>query len=215
MDWILRLSLRSAYGVHIFLENTKFQECVWSAWILVCKWSPGSAFRVRTFQQKKMWECVGVRRSALKDSQVRLECALLTHCYALQTHFSTAREAHKHQKNNDNEMYTSWMPLLLHPWWRHQMETFSALLAICAGNSPVPGEFPAQWPVTRALMFSLICAWINGWVNNREAGDLRRHRAHYDVIVMHLLDGPLLPTDINRSSIWITTWTTNYKIIKR
>ena len=35
-----------------------------------------------------------------------------------------------------------------------------------------------------ALMFSLICTWINGWVNNREAGDLRRHRAHYDVIVM-------------------------------
>ena len=33
--------------------------------------------------------------------------------------------------------------------WRHQMETFSALLAICAGNSPVPGEFPAQRPVTR------------------------------------------------------------------
>ena len=34
-------------------------------------------------------------------------------------------------------------------WWRHQMETFSALLAICAGNSPVTGEFPAQRPVTR------------------------------------------------------------------
>ena len=46
---------------------------------------------MRTFQQKKMWECVGVRRSALKDSRVRLECALLTHFYALQTHFSTAR----------------------------------------------------------------------------------------------------------------------------
>ena len=75
----------------IFLESTKFQECVWSAWILVCKWSPGSAFGVRTFQQKKMWECIGVRRSALKDSRVRLECALLTHFYALQTHFSTAR----------------------------------------------------------------------------------------------------------------------------
>ena len=30
------------------------------------------------------------------------------------------------------------------PWWRHQMKTFSALLAICAGNSLVPGEFPAQ-----------------------------------------------------------------------
>ena len=34
-------------------------------------------------------------------------------------------------------------------WWRHQMETFSALLAICAGNSPVAGEFPAQRPVAR------------------------------------------------------------------
>ena len=33
-------------------------------------------------------------------------------------------------------------------WWRHQMETFSALLAFCAGNSPVTGEFPAQRPVT-------------------------------------------------------------------
>ena len=36
-------------------------------------------------------------------------------------------------------------------WWRHQMETFSALLAICAGNSLVPGEFPAQRPVTRSF----------------------------------------------------------------
>ena len=42
-----------------------------------------------------------------------------------------------------------------------------------------------QW--REALMFSLICAWINSWVNNGEAGDLRRHCAHYDVIVMHLL----------------------------
>ena len=36
-------------------------------------------------------------------------------------------------------------------WWRHQMETFSALLAICARNSPVPGEFPTQRPVTRSF----------------------------------------------------------------
>ena len=69
-------------------------------------------------------------------------------------------------------------------WWRHEMETSSALLAICAGNSPVSGEFPAQSQWRGALMFSLICIWINGWVNNSEAGDLRRYRAHYDVIVM-------------------------------
>ena len=61
------------------------------------------------------------------------------------------------------------------------METISALLAICAGNSPHKG----QW--RGALMFSLICVWINDWVNNREAGDWRRYRAHYDVIVMSTL----------------------------
>ena len=70
-------------------------------------------------------------------------------------------------------------------WWRHQMETFSSLLAFWAGNSPVTGAFPAQRPVTRSLIFSLIWAWINDWVNNREAGDLRRHRGHYDVTIMN------------------------------
>ena len=68
-------------------------------------------------------------------------------------------------------------------WWRHQMETFSALLAFCAGNSPVTGEFPAQSPVTRSFDL-LICVWINGWVNNHEAGDLRCYHTHYDVTVM-------------------------------
>ena len=39
----------------------------------------------------------------------------------------------------------------VHTWWRHQMETISALLALCAGNSPVTGEFPSQRPVTRSF----------------------------------------------------------------
>ena len=69
-------------------------------------------------------------------------------------------------------------------WWRHQMETFSPLLGICAGNSPVPGKFPAQKPVTRNFDFFFICARMNCWINNRESGDLRRHRAHHNVIVM-------------------------------
>ena len=75
-------------------------------------------------------------------------------------------------------------------WWRHHMEIFSALLAICAGNSPIPGEFPAQRSATQSfdVMFSLICVWINGWVNYRKAGDLRRYRAHYDVIIVMSLD---------------------------
>ena len=45
-------------------------------------------------------------------------------------------------------------------------------------------HFSRYWPFVRALMFSLICAWINNWVNNREASDLRCHRANYDVTVM-------------------------------
>ena len=67
------------------------------------------------------------------------------------------------------------------------METFSALLALCAGKSPVTGEFPTQRPVMRDFDVSLICTWINGLVNNRDVGDLGRYRAHYDidVIVMY------------------------------
>ena len=49
-------------------------------------------------------------------------------------------------------------------------------------RSPVNSPHKGQW--RGALVFSLICVWINGWVNNREAGDLKRYRAHYDVIVM-------------------------------
>ena len=52
-------------------------------------------------------------------------------------------------------------------------------------RSPVNSLHKGQW--RRALMSSLICTWINGWVNNREAGDLRRHLGHYDVTVMFLL----------------------------
>ena len=64
------------------------------------------------------------------------------------------------------------------------METFPALLAICAGNSPVLGEFPAQRPVTQSfdVFFDLR---LNKRLSKQSwAGDLRRYRAHYDVTVM-------------------------------
>ena len=51
-------------------------------------------------------------------------------------------------------------------------------------RSPVISPHKGQW--SGALMFPLICAWINGWANNREVGDLRRHRTHYDVTVMEV-----------------------------
>ena len=60
------------------------------------------------------------------------------------------------------------------------METFSALLALCEGNPKVTGGFPSQRPVTWSFDVYLICAWANGWANNRDASDLRRHCAHYE-----------------------------------
>ena len=45
----------------------------------------------------------------------------------------------------------AWYTLSIRTWWRHHMETFSALLALCEGNSPVTGEFPSQKPVTQSF----------------------------------------------------------------
>ena len=90
----------------------------------------------------------------------------------------------------------------MYSWWRHQMEAFSALLALCAGNSPGPVNSPHKGQWRRALMFSLICVWINGWVNNREAGDLRRYRAHSDVTVMLCRDRRL---SLGKS-LWQSLW---------
>ena len=69
-------------------------------------------------------------------------------------------------------------------WWHHQMKHFPRYWPFVRGirRSPVNSPHKSQW--RWALLFSLICAWINGWVNNDETGDLRRHRAHYDVTVM-------------------------------
>ena len=85
-------------------------------------------------------------------------------------------------------------------WWRHPIDTLLALLVLCAGNSPHKN----QW--RGALIFSLICPWINGWVNNGEAGDLRRHHAHYaaTVIKMILTIGDwVISFEITLSYIWL------------
>ena len=89
--------------------------------------------------------------------------------------------------------------------------------------------FPRYWPFVRgfhrssvnsphkgqwrgALMFSMICAWINDWVNNGEAGDLRRYRAHYDVIVMHLfLDHTSLLSQERNWCGYLCVWQKNSK----
>ena len=74
--------------------------------------------------------------------------------------------------------------------WKHFPRNWPFVRGI--HRSPVNFPHKGQW--RGALMFTLICARINGWVNTREAGDLRRYRPHYDVIVMklhHLMLGHL------------------------
>ena len=88
-------------------------------------------------------------------------------------------------------------PLERSTWWRHQMETFSALLAICAGNSPVPGEVPAQKPGTRSfdVFFDLRLnkrlskrSW--GWWFETQSHPLWRHcnegGFHWLITAIHL-----------------------------
>ena len=103
-------------------------------------------------------------------------------------------------------------------WWRHQVETFSAVLAICARGvhrSPVNSPHKGQW--RGALMFSLV--WINDWVNNRQVGDLRRYRPHSDVTVIVSLQGDAIagngsvalakllpPVSNGRSVVHVFSW---------
>ena len=125
-------------------------------------------------------------------------------------------------KGNDNMRHAKY-PSFSTPWWRHDIETLSILLALCRENPLLTRvfpsqrtlnaelrvsirwysegsweqlvawvawrrhqvvDFPSQRPVTGAWMFSLICAWTNGWANNPDAGDFRCHCAHYDITLM-------------------------------
>ena len=91
--------------------------------------------------------------------------------------------AYLYMKNITKFCPPRWYRYLLWPMDWMKSSTFSTLLVLCADNSPVSGEFPSLRPVTHR--FDVFFLRRNKhWVTNREAGDLRHHRAHYDVIVM-------------------------------
>ena len=95
--------------------------------------------------------------------------------------------------------------------WKHFPRNWSFARGI--HRSPVNSPHKGQW--RGALMFSMICAWINGWVNNHEAGDLRRHRARYDVNVIHGDAVTSMHVEINsqcQCGTWITAKPLIYKI---
>ena len=94
--------------------------------------------------------------------------------------------------------FRSWLIVIYNSitWWRHQMETFSALMGLSEGihRSPVDSPHRGQW--RGALMFSLMCAWRNGWPNHRDASNLIRHSAHCDVTLRWI------PTKKEKSSYY-------------
>ena len=98
-------------------------------------------------------------------------------------------------------------------WWHHQMETFSALLAFCAGNSPVTGEFPAQRPVTRSLkvFFDLhpnkrLSKQSWGWWSETPSSSLWRHRNERWMLCWPLImcdERMLVLTQVSLDSHWL------------
>ena len=68
--------------------------------------------------------------------------------------------------------------------WMIEIRGYGHIFMMTSSNGNI-FRVTGQW--RGALMLSLICVWINDWVNNREAGDLRRYRAHCDVIVMGII----------------------------
>ena len=117
-----------------------------------------------------------------RNWSVLFSCALVI-SYVLNIHMFSRERAYS--------SYWCTISILLMMTSSNEMKTFSRYWPFVRGihRSPVNSPYKGQW--RGALMFILICTWINGWVNNRETGDSRRHCAHYDVIVMfvyHITD---------------------------
>ena len=83
---------------------------------------------------------------------------------------------HKHLSIPSSQEYMT--------WWRHQMETFSASLALCGGNPPVTGGFPSERPVMRSFDVFFDLHLNKQMSKQKDAGNLRRHHVHYDVTVV-------------------------------
>ena len=94
----------------------------------------------------------GIRTSKLITKRAGLCCG--DKCQIWTWYLKSNQCFHSNSENKTGEITKRWQLTLfhlVHSWWRHQKETLSALPALCAGNSPVTGEFPSQRPVTRSF----------------------------------------------------------------
>ena len=104
--------------------------------------------------------------------------------------------------------------LVKNAWWRHQMETFSALLALCAGNSPVTGEFLSQRPVTRSFHAfydlrpkkRLRKKWRGWWFEMPSRSSWRHCNVYHAAVKSLLANGATAFTWMQRYRCLVTSW---------
>ena len=106
----------------------------------------------RAYQQNSRWFT-----SVIFHNIVGCHCGHITRVPKIIGNSPVSQQFFQAQNKENTKAQHFWLSVrLIHwwpedSWWRLQMETFPALLAICVGNSPAPGEFPAQRPVTQSF----------------------------------------------------------------
>ena len=120
--------------------------------------------------------CPGIRRHGIDTQSWNITCPASEELINTNLRLWTQNVP---QNVNDNMLLKGHDDVIK---WKHFPRKWPFVRGI--HRSPVNSPHRGQW--RGALLFPLICAWINDWVNNGEAGDLRRHRVHHDVTVMVL-----------------------------
>ena len=177
-------------------------------WIMICSTRETSR------------HCVTRSNRLIRDRQIVLhgKTSIMLQIFDLQKKFSVVLHWHREPDGVDIRYRTrcAWPCCIYNEWiwtqhaapehddvikWKHFPRYWPFVRGI--HRSPVNSPHKGKW--LRALMFSLIGTWINGWVNKREAADSRLNRAHYDVIVVEHRMGngdDILMTICDLSWVW-------------
>ena len=185
--WIVE-AVKEAYIRHDLWHESQLMRWGWFPLFGLSKSSPAWGHtRFCFWCSTGVFQCSYLRdMTSIKDDMTTLGCAhtaaipvlpppipkfsshLWSLLWRLPSSFLVSLQRSKDQSSWSTQPFSTARPKILMPhgaWWRHQMGTFSASLAFCAGNSPVTGEFPAQRPGMRSWMFPSICPWTNSWAN--------------------------------------------------
>ena len=156
---------------HDYVIKWKLYTCYWPIVREIHRWSPltkSMTWSFNVFFVLHLNKCL--RKQTRRRWFETQSCSLWRHCnVGNESVLSNTVEFHIIAPQHDDVIK-----------WKH----FPRYWPFVRGIHRFPVNSPHKGQRRGALMFSLICVWINGWVNDREAGDLRRYHAHYDVTVM-------------------------------